>query len=76
VERRTLERRAALTGLKVGMYLAVVFALLAVWLVHWAVGLALLLPRAARLVALPQVLEGGRETRLATEAGIAPIPSN
>ncbi|MDQ3992132.1 MAG: hypothetical protein M3229_00585 [Actinomycetota bacterium] len=38
-----IERGAALTALKVGMYLAVVLALLAVWLVHWAVGLAILL---------------------------------
>jgi 1,4-dihydroxy-2-naphthoate octaprenyltransferase len=42
-DRQAIERRAALTALKVGMYLAVVFALLAVWLIHWAVGLALLL---------------------------------
>jgi hypothetical protein len=37
------ERGAALSALKVGVYLAVVFALLGVWLVHWVVGLALLL---------------------------------
>lgn len=41
--RTRIEHDAALTALKVGMYLAVVFALLAVWLIHWTVGLALLL---------------------------------
>ncbi len=36
-----MERDAALTALKVGAYLAVLFALLAAWLLHWATGLFL-----------------------------------